>query len=85
MTGLEVAMVLVGLSMLGAIGRIAYGPTSADRVVAADLLVFASIGMFAMVGVRGERTGTFDVVLVATLVAFLAGVSFGRVLGRGRR
>lgn len=85
MIALEITMLLVALAMLAAIGRIAWGPTAADRVIAADLLMFAIIAQIALVGVRSARTGTFDLVLVATLVAFLAGASFGRALGRGRR
>lgn len=85
MTGIEIAIILIAVAMVGAVGRMAYGPSAADRIVAADLLVFAAIAQFALIGIRGGRSGTFDLVLVATLVAFLAGVSFGRLLGGGRR
>lgn len=81
----DVAIVAVGFALLVSALRIAVGPTPADRAVAADLLTFAVVAMFALVGVRTASVGTFDVVLVATLVAFLAAVSLARAIGGGRR
>lgn len=80
-----IAIVIVGIVMILATARIIHGPTPADRVIGADLLTFGVIAQFALIGTRFARAGTYDLVLVATVVAFLAAVSFARVLGRGRR
>ncbi|MFD1858937.1 pesticidal protein Cry26Aa [Aeromicrobium camelliae] len=85
MTGIEIAMIAIGATILLAVVRIVIGPTSADRAVAADLLSFSIIAEIALIGTRLGSTGTYDLVLVATLVAFLSAVSIARVMGRGRR
>lgn len=85
MIGLEIAMVGVGLTILLSVVRIVVGPTEADRVVGADLLGFSVIAMIALVGVRAGSAGVFDLVLVATLVAFLSALGLARLLNRGAR
>lgn len=85
MTGIEIAMIAIAVTILLAVVRIVIGPTSADRAVAADLLSFSIIAEIALIGTRLGSIGTFDLVLVATLVAFLSAVSIARVMGRGRR
>jgi multicomponent Na+:H+ antiporter subunit F len=65
--------------------RIVVGPTPADRAVAADLLTFAIVALIALVGARVQSPATLDLVLVATLVAFLSSVSLARALTRGWR
>ncbi|WP_375001960.1 monovalent cation/H+ antiporter complex subunit F [Aeromicrobium sp. CTD01-1L150] len=85
MIGVDVAIVGITLAVLLAVWRIVVGPTPADRAVAADLLSFSVVALIALVGVRAQSTATLDLVLVATLVAFLAAVSLARALTRGWR
>lgn len=85
MTGIEVAIIGVAVAMALAMVRIVIGPTPADRAVAADLLCFGVIAQIALLGTRAGSLGTYDLVLVATLVAFLAAVSLARLMVRGRR
>lgn len=85
MNPLDIAIVGVAVVLLIAVYRIAHGPTGADRAVAADLLTFSVVGVLVLVGARLERLGTFDLVLVATLVTFLSAVSLARGLMGGRR
>jgi multicomponent Na+:H+ antiporter subunit F len=85
MTPLDLAIAGCGLALLVSAYRIAHGPTPADRAVAADLLTFTVIGLIALIGTRAHRAGTFDLILVATLVAFLAAVSLARALTKGHR
>ncbi|GAA1972968.1 hypothetical protein GCM10009718_06100 [Isoptericola halotolerans] len=61
------------------------GPDDTNRTVAADLLFFAVIALIALAGVGSGATGTFDLVLVASLIGFLSAVSLARALTRGRR
>ncbi len=85
MIGVDVAMVGCGLAAAMAAVRIARGPTPADRVLAADLLAFAVIALLALAAVRLEVVAVFDVVLVATLVAFLSALALARLLDGGWR
>lgn len=85
MIGLEIAMVGVGVAILLSAYRIVVGPTEADRAVGADLFAFSIIAMIALVGVRAGSGGVFDLVLVATLVAFLSALGLARLLNRGAR
>lgn len=85
MLAINIATVLVTCAILTASWRIWRSPTPADQVIAADLLTFSIVAMLALVGVRSGRIGTFDLIVVATLVAFLAAVSLSRALTGGRR
>ena len=85
MIGLEIAMGAIGITILVAAYRIARGPTDADRAVGADLLGFSIIALIALVGVRAGSGGAFDLVLIATLVAFLSALGLARLLNRGAR
>ncbi|KSW30297.1 MULTISPECIES: monovalent cation/H+ antiporter complex subunit F [Cellulomonas] len=82
---IDIAVAGLAVAFLVAAWRVVAGPTPADRVVAADLLTFSLIGLVALVGTRLARAGTFDLVIVATLVAFLAAVSLARALTGGHR
>lgn len=85
MSVLDVAIAGCTVALLVSVYHIARGPTAADRAVAADLLTFSVVALIAVVGIKLGRTGTFDLVVIATLVAFLAAVSLARALTRGRR
>ncbi|MGP9536495.1 monovalent cation/H+ antiporter complex subunit F [Brachybacterium sp. AOP43-C2-M15] len=82
---LDIAIGGCVIALLIAALRIIRGPTPADRVVAADLLTFSVVGLIALIGTRLAREGTFDLVLIATLVSFLSAISLARALSRGRR
>lgn len=82
---LDIGIAACGFAFLVSALRIAIGPTAADRAIAADLLTFSIIGLIALVGTKSHSQGTFDLVLVGTLVAFLAAVSLARALTRGHR
>lgn len=85
MIGLDIAIVCCAVAFVLATYRVGAGPTPADRTVAADLLTFSVIALVALIGTRMASRGTFDLVLVATVVAFLAAVSLARALTGGRR
>ena len=85
MIGVDVAIVVLTLVALAAAVRMLLGPTNADRAVAADLLMFAVLGLIAMIGVRSGSIAMFDLILIGTLVGFLSALSLSRALTRGRR
>lgn len=82
---IDIAIIGCVISLLVATLRIVRGPTPADRVVASDLLTFSVVGLIALIGTRFVREGTFDLVLIATLVTFLSAISLARALTRGKR
>nr|WP_166755917.1 monovalent cation/H+ antiporter complex subunit F [Modestobacter marinus] len=63
--------------------RIAVGPTDADRVLAVDLGFAAFIAAAALLAVRLDEPVLLDLVLVATLVGFVATVAVARLVARG--
>lgn len=85
MIGVDIGIVLLAAVTLTAAVRVLLGPTDADRAVAADLLLFSVLGLIALFGVRSGSTATFDLLLIATLVAFVGALSLARALMRGRR
>ena len=85
MIGIDIGLGLLVATCLASTYRMIAGPDEADRVVAADLLFFGMIGIIALVGVRVASAATFDIVLVASVVGFLATLSLARALTRGKR
>ncbi|GIG54988.1 monovalent cation/H+ antiporter complex subunit F [Demequina activiva] len=85
MIGIDIGLGLLVVACLASTYRMIAGPSEADRVVAADLLFFGMIGIIALVGVRMASAATFDLVLVASVVGFLATLSLARALTRGTR
>ncbi len=82
---LDACLVVLALTLLGALGQMVVGPSDADRAVAADLAFFVFVGAVALLGVRLDAPYLFDVAVVATLVGFLASVTFARLVHRGDR
>lgn len=83
--GIDVAVTLLAVAALVSAYRIVKGPLDADRAVSGDLLTFSILGMLVLFGVRNDNPFTFDLVLVAAIVAFLSGMSLARALTRGKR
>lgn len=82
---IDIATIAVTIAVILAVWRIWTSPTPADQVIAADLLTFSVVALLALVGARAARIGTFDLIVIATLVAFLAAVSLSRAMTGGRR
>lgn len=82
---LDMAIVVVALSAIPAAYRMLIGPTRADRVSAADALLFVLVALIATMGMKNGSSWTFDLVLVASVVGFLSAVSLARALMRGAR
>lgn len=82
---LEVALILLALGMVIASVRGLLGPRTMDRAVAADLIFFATIGFVALIGLRTNIEALFDIILIATLLGFMAALSMARLGSGGRR
>ena len=84
MNPLDVAIGALALTLLPAMWRIIRGPSAADRAVAIDLVFFVFVAAVALLAVRLDLAGLFDIVIVATVVGFLAPVTLARLIDRGR-
>ncbi|QBI19510.1 pesticidal protein Cry26Aa [Egibacter rhizosphaerae] len=82
MTGIDVALAGLGVAFLLGLIRTAIGPTVADRAVGADVCLFTLVAVFGLMGVRSGSEMFLDVVLVATLLGFLATVALARLVGK---
>ncbi|EMA42049.1 monovalent cation/H+ antiporter complex subunit F [Halococcus hamelinensis] len=83
-TGLLIgASVLVGLAM-SLFRRITIGPTTADRIVAANVIGTATVVVIALLSAALDEPGFLDVALVYALLNFLLSLGFARFsIGRG--
>lgn len=85
MTAIDVGIGVIVLAMLIATYRILTGPSSADRGAGADVIFFGFVGLVALLGVRIDTELVVDVVVVCTLVGFLAALSIARLICGGKR
>lgn len=81
----DIALVVIGLSMLTAMVRLIRGPTLADRVVALDLLAFFAAGAIAIIAVGSERAELLMVAVVVALLTFMSTAAFALYLERQGR
>jgi len=78
----DIALAMISLGFLLALVRVARGPSVADRAVGADVALSAVVGAIALVALRTGAEEFLDVVLVATLLGFLATVALSVLVGR---
>lgn len=77
------AATLTGLALLLALYRFLKGPSSADRVVAFDVLTIVSITGIVLAALAEGRGIYLDVALVYALLSFLGVIVIARYLERG--
>lgn len=77
------AATLVGIAFLLALYRFFKGPSSADRVVAFDVLTIVSVTAIALVALAEGRGIYLDVALIYALLSFLGVIVVARYLERG--
>ena len=81
----DIALVLIGLSMVMAMIRLLRGPTLADRVVALDLLAFFAAGAISIIAVESGRPELMMVAIVVALLTFMGTAAFALYLERQGR
>lgn len=82
MNPVDIPLALLAVAFLISLVRVAKGPTLPDRAVAAEVGLVTLVGGIALLAARLDSTQFLDVVVVATLIQFIATVSFGRLLER---
>jgi multicomponent Na+:H+ antiporter subunit F len=81
---LSVAAALVGGAFALSLFRLVRGPTSADRVVALDLMAALTVGAIALQTLATGSQAFLRVAMVLALVGFLGTVAFATYLARRR-
>ena len=86
LVGIDLAIALLTVSALVSAYRILLRE-AADQHRARRKAAEAGgvLGMLVLFGVRADNPWTFDLVLIAAVVAFLSGMSLARALTRGKR
>ncbi len=82
MNPLDLALAVLAAAFATSLIRAFRGPSVADRAVAADVGLFAVVAAIAILAVRAGSTAFIDVVLVATLLGFLATVAVSSLVRR---
>ena len=82
MTFVDLGLAVLALSFALGIVRAVRGPSVADRAIAADLCLYAVVGAIALLALRTTYEEFLDVILIATLLGFLATISLGALVGR---
>lgn len=73
-------LVLLALALLMTLYRIVRGPSTADRVMALDLLTLVALGFVGVLAVRTGLTLYLDIAIALALVGFLATVALARYM-----
>jgi len=80
---LNIAFVLIFLSIVLGIIRLVIGPATVDRVVAVDLLTIIAIAVIGLLAHVANRYIYLDVALVYGLLSFLGVLAVARFLEKG--
>ena len=83
LTLVDVLLALLGVAVLPGLWRLATGPSDVDRALAADHVFFVFVAAVGLLALRLDVPALLDVVVVATLVGFLATVTLARLVDRG--
>lgn len=75
---------LAALAVAFALGvlRAVMGPSIADRALAADIGLYVVVAAIALLALRSDTAAFLDVVLIATLLGFLATVALAMLVRR---
>lgn len=79
---LDIAFVLLMGAAFLAFLRLVRGPTSADRVVALDLITILAVAFSALYAISADQPAFLDVSIALALVAFFATIAFARFIER---
>lgn len=74
---------LILLGMLTALWRFVKGPSSADRIMAFDVMTVTSVALIALIAFFNNRIIYLDVALVYGLLSFTGVIVIARFLEKG--
>jgi multicomponent Na+:H+ antiporter subunit F len=79
-----IAMALLVFGLACAFVRMAIGPSSADRIVALDMVSMLLVSFAGVAAVAFDEAALLDAAITLALMAFLATVAFARYVERLR-
>jgi multicomponent K+:H+ antiporter subunit F len=82
-TASTIALVVLSVSVLLNLYRLAIGPDVLDRVLALDTMVINAIGLIVLIGILFGTMMYFEAALLFAMVGFLSTVAFCKYLLRG--
>lgn len=82
MIWLDLALAALAITFGLTVLRAVIGPSVADRAVAADVALYVIVAAIALLVLRSGAESFLDVILIATLLGFLATVALGVLVGR---
>lgn len=81
----QTATALLLIAMALVLWRLAKGPTTADRVIALDLLSVLVVAFLVAVSILARETSYLDVAIAYTCIAFLGTIALARFILRTSR
>ena len=79
----QISLVMMGASVLLAFIRLAKGPTTSDRVVAADTLATNVLGVIALFAIQTHNKLFIIAVLALAILSFVGTTVYAKFLGEG--
>ena len=79
---LTAAIVVLALGVLACLVRAVIGPSTADRLVAANMVGTQVICLICLIAARSNEGGFADIAIVYALLSFLAAAVLTRILGK---
>lgn len=76
------AACIVALGVVPVAWRLIAGPSSADRVIATDMLGLLGVCLAALTALLAAHAAFLDIALGIALVGFLAAIAFARLMER---
>jgi multicomponent K+:H+ antiporter subunit F len=82
-TALQLALVLMVVSMLMILVRLARGPDLVDRILALDTLYVNATALLVLYGIHLDADRYFEAALLIAMLGFLSTVALAKFLTRG--
>lgn len=77
-----IALVLIGVSFFISMARVVKGPSTADRVVAMDLISMLVIGFISVYCIEVNQEVYLNATIILALVSFLSVIAIARYVER---
>ena len=82
-TAISLAMGLFVLAWLLNLGRLIFGPSLPDRVLALDTMYINSIALIVLYGIQQDSKLYFEAAMLIALIGFVSTVAVAKYVTRG--
>ena len=82
-TAISLAMGLFVLAWLLNLGRLIFGPSLPDRVLALDTMYINSIALIVLYGIQQDSKLYFEAAMLIALIGFVSTVAVAKYITRG--